>query len=139
MMIPKNMIPQIPPPEYPRGYVTRIMAIDAVTTLIGLFIAVMPFALGWYPGAFDTTVHVTLGVLIAALGAFRVLLAYGSVWLEIVLIPLGILVLRLPHFMHHEGWDPKYTDTHIAAGAIVIIAAIISGLMTMVEMKKTAR
>ena len=50
-----------------------------------------------------------------------------------------IIVLRLPHFMHHEGWDPKYTNTHVAAGAIVIIAAIISGLMTTIEMKKTAR
>jgi hypothetical protein len=141
-MIPKNKIPlflQVPAPDYPRGYVTRIMAIDAIITLVGLFIAAMPFAMGWYPGAFDTTVHVAVGVLIATLGAFRVLLAYGSSWVEIVLIPLGIIVLRLPHFMHHEGWDPKYTNTHVAAGAIVIIAAIISGLMTTIEMKKTAR
>jgi cytochrome b561 len=95
----------------------------------------MPFARGWYPGAFDTTLHVTLGTLIATLAAFRVLLAYGSSWVEIVLIALGVLVMRLPHFNHME-WNARYTTFHMAAGAIVIVIGIISGLITTIEMKK---
>jgi hypothetical protein len=123
------------PTEYPMGYVIRVALLDLVITAIGVGLVLTPVALGFLPGAFDTTVHVALGALIATLGLFRVLLAHGSAWVEIVLIALGVLVLRLPHFMHME-WNDKYTMGHMGAGGVVIVLAIISGLMTWAHMKK---
>jgi hypothetical protein len=115
--------------SYPKSHVTLIMGLNMITVLIGLSLVAGPFAKGWYPGSFDTTVHVGLGSLIAALGIFRALLGYGSVWLDVVLVALGALVLGLPSFMHMQ-WNGGYTMAHLAAGAIVIGVAVISALMT---------
>jgi heme/copper-type cytochrome/quinol oxidase subunit 4 len=123
------------PKGLPLSYVIRIAFVDAIITVIGLSIWLTPLFAGFYPGAFDTTVHVALGALITALSFFRVTLAYLSAWVEIVLIALGILVLRIPHFMHME-WNSKYTMGHMAAGGAIIVLAAISGLMTWVQLKK---
>jgi hypothetical protein len=121
--------------NYSSGYVMRIMALDAITTIIGLSVWVAPFALGWYPGGFTTTLHVALGALITTLGAFRVLLAYRSEWVEIVLLVLGLFVFLLPHWLHME-WNGNYTTAHRIGGGVVMAVAVISGLMTIMENKK---
>jgi hypothetical protein len=127
---------------FSRGYVVRIMALDMITTIIGLAVWLSPFAIGYhramgefYPGGYDTMLHVTFGALITVLGAFRVMLAYRSFWVEIVLIPLGLFVLLLPKWMHMQ-WDPTYNTAHLVGGGVVIAVAVISGLMTIVENKK---
>ncbi len=63
------------PKGLPMGYVVRIAFVDAIITVIGLCVWLMPLAAGLYPGAFDTTVHVALGSLITTLAFFRVMLA----------------------------------------------------------------
>src|SRR4051812_32399775 len=60
-------------PEYPKSYATKIMALDAISFLIGVGLGASPFLRGILPGDIDTTVHVTLGALIAAMAVFRVL------------------------------------------------------------------
>jgi hypothetical protein len=123
------------PKGLPLNYVLRIAFADAIITVIGLCIWLTPVFAGFYPGAFDTTVHVTLGALVTALAFFRVTLGYLSAWIEIVLIVLGLLILRIPHFMNME-WNSKYTMGHVSAGAAIIILAVISGLMTFVQLRK---
>jgi hypothetical protein len=123
------------PKDLPMGYVMKIAFLDAIITVIGLGIWFLPAVAGFYPGAFDTMVHVTLGALITILGFFRMALGHLSAWMEIVLIFLGLLVMRLPHFMSME-WNAKYNMGHLAAGGAVVVLAIISGLITAVAGKK---
>ncbi len=120
---------------YTRGYVVRIMALDALSTIVGLAVWLAPFALGWYPGGFYTTLHVTFGALITTLAAFRVMLAYRSAWIEIVLFVLGLFVAMLPHWLHME-WNATYTTAHWVGGGVVRGVAGIGGLMTAVENRK---
>ncbi len=119
------------PKGLPLGYVLRIAFVDAIIMVIGLGVWLTPVAAGFYPGAFDTTVHIALGALITTLAFFRVTLAHRSAWIEIVLVPLGLLVMRVPHVMHLEG-SPKYNMGHVGAGIAIVVLAIISGLMTFV-------
>jgi hypothetical protein len=125
-----------------RGTVVGIMALDAITTIIGLAVWLAPFALGYhpatrefYPGGYDTMLHVTFGALIATLGAFRVMLAYRSHWIEIVLFVLGLFVLLLPTWLHMR-WDATYNTAHLVGGAVVMVVAVISGLMSVIENRR---
>ena len=47
--------------------------LDTLSTIVGLAVWLAPFALGWYPGGFNTTLHVTFGALITTLAR-----RYGS-------------------------------------------------------------
>jgi hypothetical protein len=121
--------------EYPAGYVNRIKAVDAIIFLAGLIVLAGPAIFGFYPGAIETTVHITLGALIATCAVFRVLVAWGSAWLEIVLCALGVLTFLLPKFMH-LSYDPKYNTLLMVTGAVIIVFSLISALMTFGELKK---
>lgn len=121
--------------HYPKSYAARIMVPDAIIFIIGVALMGFPFAKGYLPGDFDTTVHVGLGALIAVLSVFRVLLAYGSSWPEIPTCFLGFLVFMLPTYMH-QHWNPAYATPHMAAGIIVMVLSALSFLMTTVEMRK---
>ena len=103
--------------EFSRGYVVRIMALDTLSTIVGLAVWLAPFALGWYPGGFTTTLHVTFGALITTLAAFRVMLAYRSAWVEIVLFVLGLFVILLPHWLHMT-WNATYATAHCVGGGV---------------------
>ena len=127
---------------YTRGYVVRIMALDALSTIVGLAVWLAPFALGYtratgefYRGGFDTMLHVAFGALITTLAGFRVTLAYRSAWIEIVLFVLGLFVCLLPHWLHME-WNATYATAHLVGGGVVMGVAVIGGLMTAVENKK---
>ena len=109
--------------------------LDAIIFLAGACLLAIPAIMGFYPGAIDTTVHVTLGSLICVCAVFRVLVAYGSAWLEIVLCVLGILTLLLPFSMHMR-WDPHYNFLHLADGAVVVALSILSALMTFAQLRK---
>jgi glucose-6-phosphate-specific signal transduction histidine kinase len=124
--------------EYPAGYMLRIKVLDAIIFLIGLSLLATPAVFGFFPGAFDTTVHVTLGALISVCAVFRILVAYGSAWLEVVLCVLGVLTFFLPCFMH-QYWHPQYATPHMIAGAVVVLVSVISGAMTFAYLRKTAR
>ena len=127
---------------FTRGYVVRIMALDTLSTIVGLAVWLAPFALGYhqatgefYRGGFDTTLHVTFGALITTLAAFRVMLAYRSAWVEIVLFVLGLFVCMLPHWLHME-WNATYSTAHWVGGGVVLGVAVIGWLMTALENKK---
>ena len=125
------------PPEYPAPHITRIKILDSLIFLAGLFILAYPAIHNFYPGDIDTTVHVALGCLITVCAAFRVLVAYGSAWLEIVLIVLGLITYRLPHFMHMQ-WNDHYALAHLIAGVAIIALALISALLTFSQLRKLA-
>ena len=122
--------------EYPRSHMTRTMLLDGLIVVIGLFMLSMPF-IGYfvhhdphfYPADVDTTSHVALGALIATLAVFRVLVAYGSLWVEVCLFVLGLLVFSLPRIMVMQ-WHHEYNTTHMLAGGAVMALSVISGLMT---------
>jgi hypothetical protein len=124
-----------PPKPYPRGHVTGIMALNVLSLLVGLALVAGPFLKGLLPGAFETTLHVTLGTLIATLATFRVLLAYGAIWMDVVSFVLGLLTFLLPHNMHME-WNHEYTTAHFAAGGIVMGVAVISAIMSAAVLRK---
>jgi hypothetical protein len=124
-----------------RGHMVRIMALDTLSTIVGLAVWLAPFALGFnramgtfYRGGYDTMLHVTFGALIATLAAFRVLLAYRSAWVEIVLFVLGLFVCLLPHWLHME-WNATYTTALWVGGGVVMGVALIGGIMTALENK----
>lgn len=121
-------------PEFSRGYVTMLMILDGVMTLIGLGVWAFPFADHFYPGGYNTMLHVTFGAMIATLAAFRVLLAYRSAWVEYVLFVLGFFVLMLPTWLHMR-WDAAYNTGHMVAGAIVMVFALISAILTLMQPK----
>jgi hypothetical protein len=120
--------------EYPAGYMLRIKAVDGIIFLAGLSTLAIPALFNFYPGDIDTTVHVTLGALVAVCAVFRVLVAYGSAWLEVVLCVLGIFIFMLPRWMH-MSYDPRYATVHLALGAVIAVLAIISGLMTFAQLR----
>lgn len=123
--------------EYSRGHMTRITAVDALIFLIGLALLVGPFVMGMYPGDLDVTAHVTVGALIAILAIFRVLVAYGSLWIEVPIFFLGLIALRFPAIMHME-WNSQYSTGHLVAGGLVMALSILSALLTLPVMKKPA-
>jgi hypothetical protein len=114
---------------YPKSHVMMIGALNMLSVLIGLAMLAAPFAKGWYPGGFDTTVHVALGALIAAAALFRAALGYGSIWLDVVLAALGVLTLMLPKWQHMQ-WNAGYTTAHLVGGGIVAAVAVLSLLVT---------
>jgi hypothetical protein len=114
---------------YPRSHVTMIMGLNALSFLVGLALLVGPFVTGFYPGDIDTTVHAAVGALIATLAVFRMLLGYGSIWLDVVLIALGAITFLLPTFMHMR-WNAHYNMGHMVGGGIVVAVAVISLLIT---------
>ena len=67
--------------------------------------------------------------LIATLAVFRMLLGYGSIWLDVVLIALGAITFLLPTFMHMR-WNAHYNMGHMVGGGIVVAVAVISLLIT---------
>ena len=126
---------QMAEPVYSKSHIMKIMGLDALTCIIGLVLAASPFAMRHYPGDIDTTVHVALGALIATPAAFRMLVAYGSLWVEVVLFFLGLIVLRLPAMMNMQ-WDGQYRTAHLAAGAAIMVLSVISLLLTIPVLKK---
>ena len=120
--------------EYPPAYILRIKAIDTISFLIGLVMLAIPAVHRFFPGDIDTTVHVALGCLIAVCAIFRVLVAWGSAWLEIVLFFLGLLVFLLPTFMHMR-YEPHYHTVHMIAGAVLMAVSVISALMTFAQLR----
>ena|ERR1035437_952623 len=124
--------------EYPAGYIVRIKIIDFLAFLIGLALLAIPAIHRFFPGDIDTSVHVAMGALVAVCAIFRVMVAWGSLWLEIVLAFLGFLTMRLPAFMHMQ-YDPHYNTVHLALGCLLMALAVISGLMTFFELQKSRR
>ena len=108
--------------EYPKGHMTRIMAIDGLVTVIGLALVAFPFVTHIFPGDVDTTVHVALGALIVILSVFRAALGYGAIWIDFCLF-------QLPSIMHMH-WSGRYTGFNMAAGGIVMAVAIIACILT---------
>ena len=121
--------------EYPAGYMNRIKAVDALIFLAGLTILATPAIFHFYPGAIDTSVHITIGALVAVPAIFRVLVAYGSAWLEVVMFVLGFFTFMLPKWMH-MSYDPKYNTLHLALGIAIMVLCAISAIMTFAELKK---
>jgi hypothetical protein len=121
--------------SYPSGYVTRIKAIDSILFLAGLIVLAVPVLFHMYPGDIDVTVHVTLGALIAVPAIFRVLVAWGSAWLEVVIFVLGFFTLMLPKWMY-MSYDGRYNTLHLAVGGVVMVLALISGIMSFAELRK---
>jgi hypothetical protein len=121
--------------EYPKAHMTRVMGLDALIFIVGLATLVSPLLMGDYPADIDTTAHVALGALIAVLAVFRVLIAYGAVWIEVCLFFLGLIVLRMPA-MTHMQWDPKYNTGHLVAGGAVMVLSVISAALTVPVLKQ---
>src|SRR5690242_9688809 len=120
---------------YTKSHMTKVMGLDTLTCITGLLLAVSPFAMHNFPADIDTTAHVALGMLIAAPAAFRVLVAYSSLWVEVVEMALAVIVLSLPTIMH-QHWDPKYTNAHYAAGGAILVLSLISLVVTLPVTKK---
>jgi hypothetical protein len=114
---------------YPKSHVMMIGALNMLSVLIGLALLVAPFAKGWFPGGFDTTVHVALGALVATAALFRAALGYGSTWLDVVLAALGVLVFLLPTTMHMR-YHAGYSTAHMVGGGLVVVVAIVSLIAT---------
>ena len=121
--------------EYPASHILAIKVLDGLSFIVGLALLAIPVIHRFYPGDFDTTVHVTLGSLIAVCAIFRVLVAFGSAWLEIVLCALGVLTFSLPHLMH-KRFDAHYNYVHLALGISLIALSIISGVFTFFELNR---
>jgi len=122
--------------EYPKSHMMKIMGLDMIIFLIGLLLAASPFAARAFPGDIDTTSHVGLGALIATLAIFRVLVAYGSIWIDIVLIAFGLITLSMPRIMHMM-YDARYNTAHLVLGAIIIVFSLISMFLTLPVIKQT--
>ncbi|HEY4330007.1 MAG TPA: hypothetical protein VGN88_09745 [Phycisphaerae bacterium] len=115
--------------NYPKSHVLKIKALDGIIFVIGLAMGVGPFALRTLPGSPETTAHVTLGALIAVFSVFRVLVAYGSFWIEVPLFFLGLIILCLPLIFHMQ-WNAPYNTAHLAGGGIIMACALISAVIT---------
>lgn len=127
---------QAPDVEYPKSHVVKMMGLNMVTVLIGLILAASPFIERAYPGDIDTTAHAGLGLLIATLAIFRVLVAYGSIWIDIVLIAFGVLTFCMPR-IQDQVWNGRYNMAHMVAGGIVILVAVASLFLTLPVIKKS--
>jgi hypothetical protein len=125
----------VPAPEYPKSHVMTIAALNALPVIIGLAIVAAPFVRGVLPGSFETTVSAGLGALIFALALFRAALGYVAIWLDVLLIALGVLIFTKPTYMHMH-WDAKYTTAHMVGGGIIIAVAVISALITIPVAKR---
>lgn len=124
--------------HYRRAYSSIILVLDGITTLIGLGVLFLVFTWATTPGDYEVTLHVTFGALIATLGFFRAVMGYGDWWPEVPLFVLGLFVFLLPHWFS-MGWDPRYTNAHLAAGGAVMAISVISAIITIIENKRTAR
>src|SRR3954469_13214288 len=129
------MTTQFAEETYTKGHMLKVKALDTITVVVGLLLAASPFIEHNFPGDFDTTVHVALGMLIAAPAAFRVAVAYGSLWVEVVLFVFGLLTFLMPRFEHMQ-WNPRYNIAHLVAGGLIMGVSIISGLITVPVLKK---
>ncbi len=114
---------------YSKSHILRIAALDSLSALLGLALLAWPFVTHTFPGSGDTTAHVALGSLITVAAAFRVLLAYGSAWLEIPLFAMGFVTAFLPHIQHMQ-WNHRYLAAHLAAGIALCALAALSGALT---------
>ena len=123
---------------YPKSHIMKIKALDGIIFLVGMALAAGPFAMRTLPGSPETTSHVTLGALIALLSVFRVLLAYGSYWIEVCLLLLGLITFCMP-IIRHMHWNAQYTTAHFAAGGIIMACALISALVTIPVIKTRTR
>lgn len=120
---------------YPKSHILKVKAIDTLIAIIGLALAVSPFVEHAFPGDIDTTAHVAVGTLIFACGVFRAGIAYGSIWLEVVIFALGLIALCMPR-MQHMQWNEKYNLAHLAAGGLCMLLAVVSGAITVPVLKK---
>ncbi len=126
------------PRHYPQSHVMAMMGLNMITFLIGLALAATPFLAHYFPGSLATTHHVALGALIALVAIFRVLVAHGSIWMDVVLFAFGFLTFMMPTWMRMH-WNATYTTAHMAAGGIVMAVAVISALLTMATVSKMKR
>jgi hypothetical protein len=124
------------PITYPKSHIVRIAALDSLAALLGLAILAWPFATHTFPGSGDTTAHVALGALIAVAAAFRALLAYGSLWLEIPLFAMGLITALLPRIQHMQ-WNHSYLVFHVAAGIALCALAALSAALTLPVLKRS--
>jgi hypothetical protein len=114
---------------YPRTHVLTIAALNMLGVVIGLALAIGPFIKHYFPGSFETTVHIALGGLIFVCALFRAVLGYGSIWLDVCLAGMGLIVLMLPKTMHMQ-WNAGYTTAHLIAGGVVMAVAVLSLILT---------
>jgi hypothetical protein len=114
---------------YPRTHVLAIATLNMLSVVVGLGMLLGPFLKHYYPGSFETTVHVALGGLIFIVAIFRAALGYGAIWMDVVLAAMGLIVFMLPTTMHMR-WNGSYTMAHWVAGGVVMAVAVISALMT---------
>ena len=121
--------------EYSKGHMMRIMGLDAIVCILGLVLAVTPLIRHNFPADIDTTAHVTVGMLVATLAAFRVLLAYGSIWIDIVLIAFGVLALRMPAIMHMQ-WNAEYSTLHLVCGGGIVALSVLALILTVPVINK---
>jgi hypothetical protein len=134
---------RLPPTEYPRRLVAPIMGLDGLIFLIGLAVLVSPFLMGYFPDAYptsvpgsqETTIHAALGAGIATLAVFRATLAYGSAWVELLNFVLGLITLSMPRIMSMQ-WNDGYSRGHLLAGGAIMALSMVSGLITIVAMRK---
>ena len=120
---------------YPKGHITRTMALDGMIFLIGLAMLAGPFVSRTFPGSLDTTDHVALGALIATLAIFRVAVAYGSIWIEVVLFVLGLVTFCLPRILHMQ-WSPHYNTGHLVGGGLIMVLSVLSAALTWPVLKQ---
>jgi hypothetical protein len=128
---------QFKDPTYTRSEMIKIVPLDGLICIIGLIVAVHPILTHNYPADIDTTAHVALGMLIATPAAFRVLTAYASLWVEVVLFFLGLIVLCLPTIMKMQ-WNREYNTAHLALGGAVMVLSILSLIVTIPVARKHA-
>jgi hypothetical protein len=124
--------------EYARGHTIRIMALNMIIFFVGLFTLATPFMHGEFPGALDTTDHVALGALICVLSIFRAVLAFGSIWIDVCLFALGVIVLSMPTIMHMR-WEGHYNFSHMLHGLIIMACSFISTILTIPVLKQRPR
>jgi hypothetical protein len=122
--------------EFPPSHILITKILDGILFLAGLFVLAIPAVHHFSPGDIDTSVHIALGSLIAICAIFRVLVAYGSAWLDIVLFVLGTLVFLLPHFMHMK-YDPHYHTVHTILGALIMLLSALSAVFTFLQLSKS--
>lgn len=122
------MLP-LPKIELPKGRELVIFAIDMISVIIGLLVAVYPFLAGMPFGGSEMTYHVAMGLMLFAFAFLRGNLPVGSAWVEIVNAAIGLFIALTP-FFYYMTWNKGYTTGHVAAGVIVIAASILSAVLT---------
>jgi hypothetical protein len=76
-----------------------------------------------------------LGTLVAVLAFFRLAIAFGSVWVDVVLAALGLITFMLPENMHMQ-WNANFTLGHRVAGGVIIAIAVVSFVLTKAALSK---